>query len=235
MEEGQHQNASMFGDDPEQQSHANVTPLREPQNTSENKEKAGVAAHSQDPVHAPASESNTNDERTPFDFSIEDAERYFLDNGYYVAGRTISFYCQHSKFLCKKFSSKGVRRWFIQKQSLDSHITQMRRDGQPLASNRMHSPENKKTAKTKDSANTQELEQQSHATATDEYKDKYIAHLEVENDFLRDQLTVNEKHVTALEDIAKGLGGLLSEPKNQRNQDGGGDNSPEENLEEGVQ
>ena len=202
--------------DDRKQSHKNVTELDEHGNPAQHGHAAALATLSQEEGLAIASECNANARRQLYQFSIDDAERYFIDNGYEVATRTISNYCLQNQFQCKKFTSNGVRRYFIQKQSLDAHLEQMRHDGHAIASNRIREHTYTKDKEQKDISSSQDDRKRSHATASDEedgYREKYIKHLEEENDFLRGKLNDSEKHTTALEEIAKGLGGLLAEPR----------------------
>lgn len=77
-----------------------------------------------------------NDDRKAYPYSIEKAEAYLLNAGYIVAPRTLSNYCQTNQFQCKKFSSEGVRRWFIRENSLIKHLKRLKRDHPPNASDR---------------------------------------------------------------------------------------------------
>ena len=197
--------------------------LRDIKDTAENKGNAELARGSQDVSQANASKRNANEQRGSYTFSIDDAEHYFLDAGYEVASRTISHYCNRNQFRCKKFPANGVRRWFIEKASLDKHVEQMRHDGHAVASKSKRTQEPPKPAEEKESANSQDISQASASerNASANMTQRYIETLEKELEEKNRQMDKLQKTNDQLAAIANGLGFLLRNPED-------GDNSRSE-------
>ena len=218
---------------------ANSNYLQEPSQAkaSESKQPTAVKnnakekpdANLQEPSQVIASESNANEERGSYTFSIEDAERYFFDAGYEVPSRTISHYCKLNNFICKKFSANGVRRWFIEKPSLDKHIEQMRYDGHAIASESKQPTAVKNNAKEKPDANLQEPSQAIASESNDDIKDRYIQTLENQLNEKDKQIAKMQTNTEDVATIAKGLGFLLRSPNRE-----GGDNQEQPESSTGV-
>ena len=214
------------------ESHTSAEHLQESESTAEFKPLAEDVLQLQQVSHATVNQSN---DRLGYNFSIEDAERYFLDRGYEVASRTISHYCQSNKFTCKKFTSAGVRRWFIKNDSIEKHLRQMKRDNHKVAreSKRPHAngevEKNTEIGTSTKNANAN-AKPRNESQAIADPEERYIVHLEkqIEQKDLQINALLSQGDELAL--IAKGLGGLLASPKessDKNNYRGTGENNSE--------
>ena len=173
------------------------------------------------------SELIENNDRRAYPYSIEKAEAYLLNAGYVVAHRTLSNYCQTNQFQCKKFSSDGVRRWFIKESSVATHLKKLKRDHSPNANDRK--PSHAKSATGNISANSMsEASKDAIASDSNEYAAtaifnvKYVKFLEEQVSLKDSQLKSLQAQTDQVTKLTNGLGMLLLNKKEQPSDDSGG-------------
>lgn len=78
--------------------------------------------------------------RDQYAYTVEESVLYFLDHGYRIAPRTVSWHCQTELLDCKKFASGSALKWKITKKSLDERIKTLEREGSATARNSQQLP-----------------------------------------------------------------------------------------------
>ena len=171
-------------------------------------------------------EPKLDEDRSKYRFSVEQAEAYFLDAGYVVASRTLTGYCHTNRFECKKFSSDGVRRWFVKEKSLAKHLKQLKinHSHSTSASKPPHAETNAKdiglNSASTPSASAKASDGKEHL-ATAMYDVKYVKMLEEQVSLKDSQIKSLLKQADELTLVTRGLGGLLSranEPPHESNE-----------------
>ena len=168
-----------------------------------------------------------DDDRAQFPYSVDQAESYFLDAGYLVASRTISNYCHTNRFQCKKFSSEGVRRWFIKDKSLATHLKQLKLVHSPNAgdSKQSHATNAGKKGTTESTSQPfagASASDSNDYEATAVFNVKYVKMLEKQVAQKDSQLNSLQEQADQVTKLTNGLGRLLlnqAEPPPEERED----------------
>lgn len=158
-----------------------------------------------------------DDKTMQFTHTIEQAVQFFADQGFTVAPRTISHYCNKQTFHCKKFkdTAQHVKRWKVREESLHRHLEQLQKDAQANASNTQTTasiPSKEEKVNEQNTSNEMQTPStQSHAIA--DQTERYIKTLEEQLKEKDLQIAKLQSQGEELAGIAKGLGFLLQSPK----------------------
>jgi len=141
--------------------------------------------------------ATTND--SEYSLSVEEAAERYAHAGFPRTIRAIQRYCAKGDLDCRRLETQFGERYMITPQSVARHIAYIE-EVRPVATSRDLSRPVATTAATEDTPTktTTGDDQQRQAATVAPDDSKYVAALERENSFLRDQVTVKDKQIGEL-------------------------------------